>query len=104
MNMLAMALLGFGAKMLLQPKTAVADVPFLPSVKPIMTQVECASRGGIWTGTDCLGAKSVVQMQAEAEAKRKRLMAVERERAEYEAERMRYTDSRLAPTTRDGMY
>ena len=110
MNMLAMVLLGFGAKMLLQPKTAtrttqpVTDVPFVPLLEPSITSSECASRGGIWTGTECLGAKTMAQVNAEVEAKRQRLMAVERERAEYDAERLRYTDSRLAPTTRDGMY
>jgi hypothetical protein len=102
MNMLAMALIGFGVKVLTQPKMISATESGQPiTALPRITQAECASRGGIWTGTDCLGAKTVAQINAEAEVKRQRLMAVERKRAEYEAERLRYTDSRLAPTTRD---
>lgn len=109
MNMLAVALLGFGVKMLIQPKTAVPTQPLrrieppLPTLKPAITEGECASRGGIWTGTECLGAKSAEQVQAEVIAKRERMMIAARERATAESEHLRYTEQ-LKPTTREGMF
>lgn len=111
MNMLAVALLGFGVKMLMAPKATAAQPlrrvePPLPTLKPEMTESECASRGGIWTGTECLGAKSLAQVEAEAAARRARLQSEARARASYTEERQRMiTDiTRQQPESREGMY
>jgi len=116
MNMLALALIGAALSMATKPRAATAQTrsaqptgpmrpvppPPLPRPEPNMTESECASRGGIWTGTECLGAKSLQQIEAEKAARRERIRKETMERERYLDERRRFiADSRIAPANAD---
>lgn len=97
MKMLPWLLIAAGASIMLRPKMAQAQtLQPLPATTtlPRLSESDCVIRGGIWTGTECLGAKSLAQMEQEKAERRLRLAREATEKAEYLEDRRRIiTDS-----------